>query len=618
MRLSSAPRSGKRSSPRHGPEQLPETADAASDGYAPLPLPLTSLLGREREVATLVSLLQAGDSRLVTLTGAGGTGKTRLALEVAARLQGDVRRWRRLRRSGAAAGCRVRPAHHCQRPWRPRAARATAAGHALSVSSRRSSCCSCSTTASRSSGRLRRSPPCVAACPQLSVLATSRAALRVRGRARGSAAAPAAAGERPPFIGRRNWPDVPSGRALPRARNGESTHFRADARTTPRPSPRSAAASTGCRWPSSWPRPGSASCPPLRCLDRLEQRLLLLTGGSRDLPPRQRTMRDAIAWSYDLLAPQEQTLFRRLAVFAGGWTLEAAESGKRWPQRPRTSWQDWRPHRREPGAGGRAARMGSGASRCWRRCASSGWSNSRITGEAGRGGRRHADYFVALAQAGGAAMAAAAAGRVAGSPGGRAGQSARGADLAARPRGVSGPGCDLPPPWVGSGICAVPTPRAGRGWRRFLAQPAVDDAPIGDRIVASTLGRGVGRAGRRSDGRGSTHLGRVSLWRVSAGDKRGIAAALRALGSALFQQGQVARSIAPFSEAAALTRELGDHRQTAFLLAYLAAAVAHGGDFGAGRGAGQPRVSELLRVARRHGQLRGQLRGCWSRAWLPS
>ena len=91
MRLGSAPRSGKRSSPRHGREQRPETADAAPGGYAPLPLPLTPLLGRERELATLVSLLRAGDIRLVTLTGAGGSGKTRLALEVGARLSGRVR-----------------------------------------------------------------------------------------------------------------------------------------------------------------------------------------------------------------------------------------------------------------------------------------------------------------------------------------------------------------------------------------------------------------------------------------------------------------------------------------------------------------------------------------------
>src|SRR5581483_4055075 len=65
---------------------------------------------------------------------------------------------------------------------------------------------------------------------------------------------------------------------------------------------------------------------PAALLARLTSRLRLLTGGMRDLPERQQTLHNAIAWSYDLLDPPEQALFRQLSVFAGGSTLEAAEA----------------------------------------------------------------------------------------------------------------------------------------------------------------------------------------------------------------------------------------------------------------------------------------------------
>jgi predicted ATPase/DNA-binding CsgD family transcriptional regulator/transcriptional regulator with XRE-family HTH domain len=65
---------------------------------------------------------------------------------------------------------------------------------------------------------------------------------------------------------------------------------------------------------------------PLSMFDRLDDQLSLLTGGARDLPVRQQTLRGTVAWSYDLLTPEEQHLFRQLSVFRGGWTLDAAEA----------------------------------------------------------------------------------------------------------------------------------------------------------------------------------------------------------------------------------------------------------------------------------------------------
>ncbi|MFL5586250.1 MAG: transcriptional regulator, partial [Ktedonobacteraceae bacterium] len=66
--------------------------------------------------------------------------------------------------------------------------------------------------------------------------------------------------------------------------------------------------------------------PPQALLARLSLRGPLLTGGPRTSPARQQTLRKTIQWSYDLLSPEEQALFRRLAVFVGGWTMEAAEA----------------------------------------------------------------------------------------------------------------------------------------------------------------------------------------------------------------------------------------------------------------------------------------------------
>ena len=126
---------------------------------------------------------------------------------------------------------------------------------------------------------------------------------------------------------------------------------------------------------------------PQAMLARLEQRLPFLTGGARDAPERQRTLRDTIAWSYDLLQPEEQTLFRRLAVFVGGCTLEAAEAVSRTPTGRSTSlagssgWSSTACCARTRDSGA------SRASRCWRRCGNTGWSGSRRAGKRTRSER---------------------------------------------------------------------------------------------------------------------------------------------------------------------------------------------------------------------------------------
>ena len=133
--------------------------------------------------------------------------------------------------------------------------------------------------------------------------------------------------------------------------------------------------------------------PPEAMLRRLEQRLDLLTGGARDLPERQQTLRDAIAWSYDLLEPAEQALFRRLAVFAGGCTLEAAEQvcdgdldvlgSLRGP---------------EPGAPAGRRRAASRASTSSRPSGSTRSSGSPRAARRRHSQRRHAEYYVLLAE----------------------------------------------------------------------------------------------------------------------------------------------------------------------------------------------------------------------------
>ena len=88
---------------------------------------------------------------------------------------------------------------------------------------------------------------------------------------------------------------------------------------------RSATASMGCPWRSSWRRLGSSFCRQ-RCCSNGWSADCPTSNGPRDRPGRQQTLRDTIEWSYELLAPEEQAVCRCLAAFEGGCTLEAAET----------------------------------------------------------------------------------------------------------------------------------------------------------------------------------------------------------------------------------------------------------------------------------------------------
>jgi predicted ATPase len=150
----------------------------------------------------------------------------------------------------------------------------------------------------------------LAACPRLTVLATSRAPLRLRAE-REFPVPPLAENEAVRLF-------VERGQAV-------KPEFRLTAETLPVVA---AIVSRVDGLPLAIELAAARvrGLPPAALLARLEQRLPLLSGGPRDLPLRQQTMRDTIAWSYDLLTPAEQVFFRQLAVFVGGFALEAAEA----------------------------------------------------------------------------------------------------------------------------------------------------------------------------------------------------------------------------------------------------------------------------------------------------
>jgi predicted ATPase/DNA-binding CsgD family transcriptional regulator len=286
-----------------------------------LPLQLSSFIGRGREVAEIGTLLS--DHRLLTLTGPGGSGKTRLALAVASEVVDDFRDGVRLVElaslsdpdlvaQAVAQALGVREA-----PGRPLMGALLEHLEGRKVLLVLDNCEHLIDASATLADTLLR------ACPQVRILATSREALNI--------------------VGERTWPvpplSSPASHGLPpfeELRSYEAIRLfveraKAIVPTFELTEKNAPAVARVCRTLDGMPLAIELAAARVRVLSveqissRLEKSFALLAGGGRNTLPRQRTLRAAIGWSYELLGEEERILLRRLSVFAGGFILEAAE-----------------------------------------------------------------------------------------------------------------------------------------------------------------------------------------------------------------------------------------------------------------------------------------------------
>ncbi|MDP4506983.1 ATP-binding protein [Nonomuraea turcica] len=291
--------------------QLVAAARQVADLSA-IPRPLTPLIGRAGVAAALVELLRRGETRLLTLTGPGGVGKTRLALEVAARLAPDhpdgvvFADLAPLSDPNLVMAAIARRFGLVERDTVPVSER-------LAAVLREKSALLLVDNFEHVAPARSDVLDLLTACPRVTILVTSRIPLRVRGEREYRIA--------PLELPAEGEHASPAGALFVERARAAGTELPEDSVTA-----------EICRRLEGLPLAIELAAARVRLLapeallERLDQRLPLLVGGPHDLPDRQKTMSDAIAWSYRLLSEPAKALFEALSVFSGGATLAAAET----------------------------------------------------------------------------------------------------------------------------------------------------------------------------------------------------------------------------------------------------------------------------------------------------